>query len=265
MEYLSWIDILGPVLTTLAAIIALSGDPFNKNGKWYSVLNARGKTIATLIIISVFISICNTKNTNRDNQVKFQTEKERYESLNIKYDSIKGKLEKSIKSKDSLNSVIKKLDKDFVDATFNELKEQRRIFDENKRRILKNLLNETVFNINTYNSWKMIRKTRWINEGNPTVLFQTENLKSALLIPNEDILLTGILIVKKQIDEINIGFENVISSDIGSKERIINVETIFEKIDLLGKNLDALYKALKIVLPDVDVKFNTNDSIKEVW
>lgn len=258
MKNIEFYDWVGPLITAIAAIIALSGESFKKDVKWVKKLNWRGYSIAILIISSVIFSILNTNSTKAENKAKLKAEQ-------IRFDSLKIHLEAVTKSKDSLFSITKKLDKDFVDATLNELREQRRIFDENKKRVLINLLNETVTNVITYNSWIAISKKRWINEGTPTVRFSNQNLKSALLIPIDPALVSGISVLIKSIDEINEGVKYIEFSESGSKDRETNVETVFYKLTNLGKNLDALYKELKKNLPGVNVQYKITDTTSVTW
>ena len=209
MEYLSWIDIVGPFLTTFSAIIALSGNPYNEKKKWYARLNWRGYCIALLIVISVCISLKNTSVVNATNDIKIKTEKDRYDSISAKYETIKDELSASTRSGDSLNREIDGLRRTLIEVTLLDLKENRRIAEENRKIILHNLLQEIVENILTLDVWEEAGKNSFEDMSLPVERFSIVRLKDSQSISLNSKLVTRISLVIKRIESINIGLNEL--------------------------------------------------------
>ena len=182
MEHLSWMDIVGPFLTTFSAIIALSGNPYNEKKKWYARLNWRGYSIALLIVISVCISLKNTSIINTTNDIKIQAEKAQYTNISAKYDSIENKLSASTRSGDSLNGVIDGLNRTLIEVTLMDIKENHKIAEENRKRILQNALQEIIDNIKTIEDWEKTNKTNLDGGNIPVSKFSIVRLKDTQLI-----------------------------------------------------------------------------------
>jgi len=258
MENLSWVDILGPILTTLSAIIALSGNPYKERARWYARLNWRGYFISGLIIISVFISIRNANKTNLENKVKFEFEKTKYESLNNNYDSIKRKLETSIKSKDSLNSIIKKLDKDFVEATVNELIEQRKLISEDRDLKLRNLKNEVATNMSILMQFdENVIIPTYLHRDFPLGNYSDKYFMEALTIPIKNELRSDIVFSIQSMKNINTVIDQI-RRDTPGEAKQQNIKLLIEMNKLFKIELFKISKMINITIKDNDIKFSHN-------
>lgn len=139
-KHISFWEIIGPVVATLATIIALYGDPYKTNAKGVKRLNRLGLVILILAIIGFVITIKSNSDANKSNQKSIDMVKENF--LNIKQQNNDLLKNDSIyaSSKDSLNCVIRDLRIQLIDVT-----SKRLVYDENLRIKKQKILIENIF------------------------------------------------------------------------------------------------------------------------
>lgn len=255
MNNIEWLDLISPFLSALAAIIALTGNSYKENAdKWFKKLNWRGKSMALLIMGSVFFSLINTS-------IEKNEYERSYRNLENSNDSILRILEKSRYHADSLNNLIASLNTNLINISSAELQEQRMLFKERNNIILKNAYNEIIQNVLAIESWEAIGTEKIIYKGNPKRKFKNEYLKQALSVPIDNNLLQGINFVITTIDELNDGIKYLeMVENIDYASRKSNVNTIFNSFILLKRNLQQIQNEFKRKLDGYSVKFKSEDS-----
>ena len=76
--------------------------------------------------------------------------------------------------------------------------------------------------------------------------------------------MAGISIIIKRIESINLALDALKSNMPKSKESENNLVTMFSLLPELKNNLEFVYKELKIMVPDFEIKFMRDGKI-ETW
>lgn len=243
IEHINFWEVLGPIIATLATVLALFGNPFNDNKKGIKRLNVIGIIILILGVIGFYVTIKSTVQSNRTNS-------ETIGIFNDNFDSIKGQNKvllnndsiEHVKS-DSLNIIINALRVQLVDITTLELKQARIAKKEHQKILRDNLKLDLQMNIDLVISFKKLKLNNFKKRDEfLTGKYQYEGLKDGLELPLEYKIKDQLRVCIELIKITNELLEYTSKLKAGQKDT--NINTIIR----YNKQLEGLFELLNTLI-----------------